>query len=382
VAAEPTAPAGTSHEGSEVPGPASRHALALLRFPDPRTDWVVVTVATLAEATTPAALAPRLEQLHRDVALVGARLADERWIPGAPPAIELLDGEPLDATVGPTRIDRPFDLAHDAPLRLVLGGRGRRLAVIGHHAAFDGLALVAILRALTAGERPEPVASPPPGVPGSKRPLLERLVRPADAVPPTPGVWPGDAYATVDVDLTASTAAGGVTGRIAAAAAAAAEELASRRAAPGRGRRGPLLRKVGLTIAIGGPAGVGNVASYRRIDVAPGDPIATLVQEAMASPAEPGEQVSAPKLVMRALEPVVERFSDTLLISNLGRQRVPGVERIDFFPVARGRSAVCVGSTSVEGGASSLTVRARDLSPGDARRLAASTARHLVDDGR
>ena len=113
------------------------------------------------------------------------------------------------------------------------------------------------------------------------------------------------------------------------------------------------------------------------IDVAPGDPIAQLVSDALATPTEPGEQVSAPKAVMAALAPLVERFSDTLLISNLGRQEVEGVERLDFFPVARGRSAVCIGAATIVGATSSLTIRARDLSPGDARRLLAATAAGL-----
>jgi hypothetical protein len=268
--------------------------------------------------------------------------------------------------VGDPALDRPFHLADEAPLRLLLSPDGRRLGVVGHHAAFDGLALVAVLRALTAGDRPQPVTSPPPGPPGSKLPLLERLVRPADPVAPTPGVWPGDAYATTVVDVRGK----GITGRIAAAcvqAVAAHNDRHERR-----------LRKVGLTIAVGGPAGVGNVASYRRIDVTPQGPVADLVQEALASPDEPGEQVSAPKVVMRMLEPVVERFSDTILISNLGRHRVPGVERLDFFPVARGRSAVCFASAAVEGGATTLTLRARDLSPGDARRLLTDAATRLV----
>lgn len=349
-------------DAATLPAPASRHALALLRFPDPRTDWVVVTVATLAAPVDD--LAGRLAALHAAVPLVGARLADETWMPGAAPTVEVVDGDPL----GRRDLDRPFDLAGEAPLRLVRSAAGDRLAVIGHHAAFDGLALVAILRALVDGTLPSPVASPPPGTPGSKRPLVERLLRPADALVPTPGAWPGDAYASTAVELSGKA----VTGRIAAAAVAAA--------AAHQARHGGRLRKVGLTIAIGGPAGVGNVASYRRIDVAPDDPIAAQVQEALRSPEEPGEQVSAPKLVMRALQPVVERFSDTLLISNLGRHQLPGVERLDFFPVARGASAVCIGSCAIEGAATSLSVRARDLSPGDARRLLEGTAERLRAD--
>jgi len=348
-------------EPDRLPAPASRHALALLRFPDPRTDWVVVTVATLD--APPDRLEERLDDLHRAVPVVGARLDGETWVPGDPPPIEVVAGDPLlDRAT-----DRPFDLATDAPLRLVRSDDGRRLAVVGHHAAFDGLALVAVLRALVDGHRPRPVASPPPGPPGSKRPLVERLVRPADRLAATPGVWPGDAFATRTVALSGR----GITGRIAAAAVAAAGDHQRRHRAA--------LAKVGLTIAVGGPAGVGNVASYRRIDVAPTDPVAELVQAALASPEEPGEQVSAPKLVLRALQPVVERFSDTLLISNLGRQDVPGVQRIDFFPVARGASAVCVASCAVAGAQTSLTVRARDLSPGDARRLVDGIATRLAE---
>ncbi|MCU1455075.1 MAG: hypothetical protein JWN46_3221, partial [Acidimicrobiales bacterium] len=337
----------------ELPAPASRHALALLRFPDPRTDWVVVTVATLDEPITD--LAPRLAQLHADVPIVGARLRDETWIAGEPAEPVAVDGDPL----GHPDLDRPFDLATEPPLRLVVSRDGTRLGVVGHHAAFDGLALVALLTALTGGPRPSPVDSPPPGEPGSKLPLLARLARPADRVAATPGVWPGDAYASEEITVTGRN----VTGRLAAAAAAASGEHNA-----GLGHR---WRKVGFTIAVGGPAGVGNVASYRRIDVPAGAPVAEPVAEALRSPDEPGEQVSAPKLVMRALEPVVERFSDSILVSNLGRHAVPGVSRLDFFPVARGRSAVCFAAAGVEGGATTLTIRARDLSPGDARRLLA-----------
>jgi hypothetical protein len=346
-------------EVAALPAPASRHALALLRFPDPRTDWVVVTVATLSAPIED--LGARLEALHASVPIVGARLHDEVWHPGSPPEITEVEGDPL----GDRALDRPFDLASEAPLRLVRSADGMRLGVVGHHAAFDGLALVAVLRALTAGDQPEPVSSPPPGEPGSKLPLLERLARPADPVAPTPGVWPGDTYASTTIAVTGK----GITGRIAAACVDAV-------AAHNRRRERPL-RKVGLTIAVGGPAGVGNVASYRRIDAAPDGPVADLVQAALASPDEPGEQVSAPKLVMKLLEPVVERFSDTILISNLGRHRVPGVDRLDFFPVARGRSAVCFASAAIDGGATTLTLRARDLSPGDTRRLLDDAAGRL-----
>lgn len=347
-------------EVERLPSEASRHALALLRFPDPRTDWVVVTVATLS-APIPD-LDEAIAALHDAVPIVGARLRGETWHPGAPPSVEVLDGDPL----GHPRTDRPFDLAAEAPLRLLASADGRRLAVVGHHAAFDGLALVAVLRALTSGARPHPVASPPPGTPGSKVPLVRRLLRPAHPVAPTPGVWPGDAYGSRTIEVHGK----GITGQIAQAAVDAVHAHNLR-----HGRR---LTKVGLTIAVGGPAGVGNVASYRRIDVRYDDPVAAAVRDALASDEEPGEQVSAPKALMAALAPVVERFSDTVLISNLGRHHVEGVSRLDFFPVARGRSAVCVASAAIEGGETSLTIRARDLSPGDARAILDATCDGLA----
>ena len=349
----------TAAAGGALPAPADRHALALLRFPDPRTDWVVVTVATLAEPVDdPHDLADRLADLHVAVPVVGARLAEETWQPGTPPAIEVVAGEPLEHH----GLDRAFHLDAEPPLRLVLGEGGTRLAVVGHHAAFDGLALMSLLDALTGGPMPHPVASPEPGEAGSKRPLLERLLRPADRVAPTPGVWPGDAYVTQEVTLSGK----GITGAITSACVTAVAEHNAGLGAP--------LAKMGITVAIGGPAGVGNVASYRRIDVTPGGPVAAAVAEAMESPDEPGEQVSAPKALMALLAPVVDRFSDTILVSNLGRHRVGGVTRLDFFPVARGRSAVCFASAAIEGGATTLTLRARDLSPGDARRLLARAA--------
>lgn len=348
---------------TELPAPASRHALALLRFPDARTDWVVVTVASVAQPMSDLAeLGERIDTLHAAVPVVGARLEGEMWMPGPPPEVVVVEGEPI----GHPELDRPFDLAGEPPLRIMVGADGTRLALAGHHAAFDGLALVAVLAALTGGPMPSPVASPPPGEPGSKLPLLARLLRPADAVTPTPGVWPGDTYASQVVEVSGK----GITGALAEACVAAV--------AAHNESHGDRLAKVGITVAVGGPAGVGNVASYRRIDVKPRGPVARLVQEALASPDEPGEQVSAPKALMALLAPVVERFSDTILLSNLGRHDVPGVTRIDFFPVARGRSAVCFASAAVVGGDTTLTLRARDLSPSEGRRLLADASARVA----
>lgn len=346
---------------NSLPAPASRHALALLRFPDPRTDWVIFTLATLKTPINN--LAERIEALHKEIPLVGARLRGETWIGGAAPTLELVDGDPL----GQRALDRPFDLANEAPVRFLLSKEGDRLAIATHHAAFDGRGMLAMLRLLTEGVMPTAVESPPPGEPGSKMPLLKRFIRPADALEPTPGIWPHDSYAVGTAELSGRS----ITGRLAAAAVGAAVEHQQ--------RRGSKLHKVGLTIAVGGPPGVGNVASYRRIDVAPTDRIVDLVQGALASSEEPGEQVNASKTLMRMLQPVAERFSDTILITNLGRHEIGGVSRVEVFPVARGRSAACIGSCAVVGGETALIARARDLSPADTRRLLERTSELLAE---
>ena len=136
-----------------LPAPASANALALLRFPDRRTAWVVVAGATLA---APAGqLQDRLESLHQAVPMTGARLHGETWHPGPPPEPLIVDGDPLHAQ---DLLDR-FDLAADPPLRVAVGSAGTRLAVACHHAAFDGLSLVALLASLTGGvDNPTPPA--------------------------------------------------------------------------------------------------------------------------------------------------------------------------------------------------------------------------------
>lgn len=344
-----------------LPAPANRHALSILRFPEPLTEWVITLIATLDEPIDADTVARRLKEVHGRSPIVGARLRDEVWHAGEPPEITVIDGEPLDQP----DFDRAFDLARDAPLRILLGAGGTRLAIPAHHAALDGRAVTAIIGALIGGPVPEPVDSPPPGPPGSKVDLLRRLARPAQPVTSSVGVWPRDVYLRTTVTVSGS----GITGRIAEACAHAARAHNLRHA----GR----LDRIGISVAVGGPQGVGNVASYRRLDLPIDGPIADEVTAAIRDEAEPTEQVSAPRWLMRALRPIINRFSDSILVSNLGRVDLPGAHRLEVFPVARGRSAVCFASATVAGGETSLTLRSRDLSPGAARRLLDDAAARL-----
>ena len=130
-----TGPHRANRSPMELPRSASRQELALLRFPDRRTDWVVILIATLERSLDVAELTRRISSLHLAIPMVGARLRHEVWHPGEPSDPVIIEGEhrrsPLDAA---------FDLAMEPPVRLVLGSNGRRLAVACHHAAFDGRA--------------------------------------------------------------------------------------------------------------------------------------------------------------------------------------------------------------------------------------------------
>jgi hypothetical protein len=364
----------------------------------------VVIAATLADPVD--RLDDRLAALHRAVPMTGARLHGEVWHPGSPPELLIVDGEPLAA---PALVGR-FDLATQPPLRVVVGSGGRRLAVACHHAAFDGLGLLALLTALVgnpvAGSATLPLrgAEPPEGEPrgrgrrvagaGRRRPapelrgLVGRLVRPADRVAPSLSRPGREALVVRQVDL----AGAGVTARLVDAAAAAAGAR--------NGRLGRPWRRVGVNVGLAGPevgsgalrgeAGAsrgeadplswgtgalpGNSSRYRRLDLTPGEPAGPALAAALASAREPLDQVWSPRFGW-LLEPVVGRFSDSLLVSNLGRREVPGATRLDFFPVARGRSAVAVGAVGLAGGPATVSVRARDLSTEDAEALLAD----LVD---
>jgi hypothetical protein len=418
-----------------LPAPASANALALLRFPDRRTTWAVVVAATLAAPVD--RLQERLEALHRAVPMTGARLQGETWHPGSPPDPLIVDGDPLAA---PALVDR-FDLATHPPFRVVAGSGGLRLAVACHHAAFDGLSLVALLAALVGGadsgaevsegsrsgavdnrENPQPGSAtlplrgpeprravvgrasgegPEPRGMGSDPPLAEgpeprgagvdrvrrtaevrglvgRVVRPADRVAASLAPPGREALVVREVELggsggTAPVAGGaGVTARVAGVAVAAAGARNARMGRP--------WRRVGVNFGLAGlegTGGVGNHSRYRRVDLKPGEPVGPALAAALASPREPLDQVWSPRWG-RLLGPVVGRFSDSLLVSNLGRREVPGATRLDFFPVARGRSAVAVGAAGLPGGPSTVSLRARDLSSEDAEALLADLVARLA----
>jgi len=164
-----------------LPRAASRQALAVLRHPDRRTTWAIVLAASLDVARRPSQ--DRVDALHAELPIIGARLDGEVWVPGGPPrVVDVGSHEPTEA---PDLLDG-FSLDRDAPLRVVVGGvGGGRVALVGHHAAFDGRGLVAVLGALLGGDIPNSVAGVSPGRLRPQLATVRRLVRPADRIAPS-----------------------------------------------------------------------------------------------------------------------------------------------------------------------------------------------------
>jgi hypothetical protein len=323
------------------------------------TAWVVVLAASFRTPVRDAAAA--LGRLHLTAPVIGARLGADGWVPGAPPEPVIVDGDPLHSA---GLLDR-YDLERDPPLRVVIDATGHRVVLAGHHAAFDGRALTLVLAAIAG--RPAPDAEPVPVEPPrrSQRRASSRLLgllRPTDPIAASAGPA-SETLLSRAVVLNGP----GITAGLAAAVVAAAGEHNARAGAP--------WRRVGISLGVGGPAGIGNLATYRRVDVSPDEPVAPAVSASLAAPPEP--TIALPPGLARALAPLVTRLSDSVLVSNLGLVDAPGIERAEIYPVARGRSAVAVGAAGVRRGPSTITLRSQRLSPEDAAALLDGIAARL-----
>ncbi len=353
---------------------ASGPELAILNHPDRRTSWVVVMTAVFSDPSPdfPELFTRRLRTMSAEAPILRARLLGGSWHPGQPPVPVLVEGDPLHAP----GLLTPFALDREPPVRFYLSSDCRRLALAAHHAGLDGLAARAVIDGLLGhplpGTKEQP--SPPTPGPGSRgstalalsrlRDPLRRFAAPADPVAPSASAEGRDVFAVRAVDLQGPN----ITGQVAAAFVAAAGARNARLARP--------WRRIGLSIAVGGAPAIRNVASYRRVDLRAGDDVVGAVQSALRGGDVPTEMTFAPR-GLRLLAPLAERFSDSLLISNLGRTELPGVEEIVLYPCARGRSAVSVGASSVASGRSVVSVRARELSQTDAEDLLEDAVRRL-----
>jgi hypothetical protein len=293
-----------------------------------------------------------LEGVAADSPLLASRLRGKWWIPSSIPGISVAESGASPLDVAPTE---KFDLWNEPPLRVVTDPQGDWLLLCAHHFAFDGLGMVSLLPSLLTGTSE---VLPQYGVRASPRraptDAVRRLVRPADPIARSATAPRADSFVSTEVNLSGP----GITAKLARASAEAAREH-------NRDHNRPL-KRIGLSVAVGG---VGReAATYRRVDVFPDQDVESAVTMALADPTVPAEVNGLPPGAF-LLRPLLKRFSDTMLVSNLGRLDLDGVTKVEFYPVARGRSAVAVGATGLTGQPVTLTLRARDLNPKDAARF-------------
>jgi len=321
------------------------------RHPDNRTAWVIVLLARFDPNGVPplAVVRERLSAAASTFPLMASLLHDGWWIPDWGPDPRLVDGgDPL--AHAPLQ---PFHLDRESSVRVVMPVARDWILLCAHHFAFDGLSMVALLRALLTGEHA--VAPDLARVSSPRRPPTEeirRLARPAHRIAPSTPRSRQESLVARQVRLPKK---GSVTAALAAACATAAVAHNA-----SRGRR---LGRMGLSIAVGGVDG--EAATYRRLDLTPGQDVEAAVTESLSDPWVPPELVGLPPGAF-LLRPALRRLSDTLLVSNLGRVDLPGATSVEFYPVARGRSAVAFGAAGLVGRPTALTLRARHLTPADA----------------
>jgi len=336
--------------------PANASELAILNHPDRDTSWTGVAVCHMAGEASGAKLKElvesRIPDLARLVPMSAVRLRGYSWHHADPPAPELShDDDPT-----PARMLAPFDLESEPPLKVLVDARGRWVSLFVHHAAFDGPLLIDAARVLLCGLPPQGSRPEPTGRARFPWNTLRRLVRPADPVARSSEPPQSDTFLSRPLPPVGR----GVGTKLPAACLEAVSRHNARQKAP--------LRRVGITIGISKVRGQANLSTYRRVDLVAGQPVEPAIRKVLDEDVDPWE-IRHPTRLIRILAPLLPRLSDTILFTDVGRLVMPGLRRVEGYPVARGRSAVAFCALRMAGGESTLTLRCRYLDRADAEAL-------------
>ena len=347
--------------------PTSRH---ILRHPDRHTTWIVTgtiwftsPLGTGTEESVRKDITNRIADIAQKMPITSAKLQGDWWVPGQPPEPILVDS----ADPRPPWLLRPFDLKREPPLRVAVGIHGEWFTIVAHHAAIDGVNAIPFFKIL-CGEEPIIPGTPPSMAKKVTPPLhvINRILRPADPVAHSNPLPSNETFANIELPFVGK----GIKGKL---ASALVKSLCAHNA-----RYGVSLERIGISASIMELDDSIPIASYRRIDIPPGAPIDETFEREISIPEEPWELIHAPR-ALRLLSPLTGRLSDTVLLSNFGRWSLQGVNAIELYPVARGRSAVSVAAVRTKGGKSLLTIRACYLNKNDARRILEETVAQLSD---
>ncbi len=236
------------------------------------------------------------------------------------------------------------------------------MVVAGHHAALDGLGLIAVLGLVLE----EDLGTTSRGIRGSRAAgvvrrlvypvarLGEALIRPPVAISSHAGAgMPGDRLAATTIGPRVGTA-----GLVAAAARAVRRWNADR-----GGKASRVVVAIGASVRSGRLPTVGRAAAWFRVEV-PGvtteADVRRVLQHRGPEPA-PGASVLRAARASGVTTRLERRTGSTVLVSNLGTL-VPedAVGAAEFYPSAHGRSGVAIGAIRA-GGRTTLTIRARRL---------------------
>lgn len=262
--------------------------------------------------------------------------------------------------------------AEAAPVHVVRTDRA--LILSAHHAAVDGLGMLALLGALTGGavsSDARGVGDRPPGrsalVSGLGR-SVELLRPPAHLASTTGPTVRRERLRTAPLPSAVGTAA------LVRATARALDRM------PGR-RGGRVQVAVGASRRPGRPLGpdeVRDASTWLRIrdpqDLTPRE-VGDLLRAAAPQPTAGAERGAARGLVTAAVRRMAGRLGSSVLVSHLGTveaSTVPALRSLEFHPLAGGRGGLALGAATVEG-TTTLGLR------GDAARTPPDTLDELLD---
>ena len=326
---------------------------------DPSIAWRILLTADLTHALDPGTARTRLAGLH----------AAQHW-PG-----------PARVVVGDDVAELCRDLGEERSgvVSLGLAGGGRQVVVSAHHAAVDGLGLLAVLAAVTGspvtssargvGDRPDSAGA----VGTVVRRLGEVVARPPAriAVPPGPGAGTqAEARAGRSHDVHVARDVPGEVRTVDLVLAASRGVLAhNERLAHGR-PRARHRRHVAVAVGVARQVTASSIADrsallrLRDAERLDRDAVAAALREAPTQrpPAEAASGTVGAGLVRMGMRVLAPRLGSTLLVSHLGRVRGEGLESLAFHPVTVGGSGVSLGACTFDtstGTTTRVTLRAR-----------------------
>jgi hypothetical protein len=336
--------------------PLNHSELAILHHPDRLATWIVVATAFLTtdDSQDPAQrvidkINARLETLSQALPSVSSRLDGLFWIPAERPRAVI----GTDDNKTPDYMLEPFNLTNEPPLRILVSPNGDWVSFFVHHAALDGARLILAIKILLCNVDP-----PPPNPDRSIKSqipwaTLRRLLAPADPIAPSFDKPTLDTFVSRQLPIVGL----GITAKL--------PQLCLRAACEFSAIQGKPCKRIGLSLGIAPDDGPENRSTYRRIDARIGVDMTNAIETALSTPIEPWEIKHSSRL-LKYLGPLANRASDTILLTNLGRQSMPGITKLEGYPVARGRSGVSFAAVRIIGGESTLSLRTRDINYQDA----------------